>query len=253
MNLIYLVSPQRFTWFLSLMICLLALRAMPVLAWDKDSLAQLQPLAEKGNAEAQYHVGMLYSLGIGGASKDHKLAFAWFEKSTAGNDPLGAYKLGCFYAGQYAGVVVIDTDKALTYKLISAKAGYALAEIDVAGTYYRRGEFAEAAKWLQMAAEQGYPQAAMNLSTLYFEGKGVARDLVKSYAWLKFGYAAARQKLDARGQEALDKIARDMTPADIAAADTLASGWRATPTELTVAARTPKPRVEALLAQPTVQ
>lgn len=243
------ISLPRLVCLLSLMACLLAMTVSPARAWDKDSLAQLQPLAERGNAEAQYHVGMLYSLGIGGAGKDTKRAFEWFQKSTAGNDPLGAYKLGCFYAGQHAGVVAVDADRALTYKLIAAKAGYALAQIDVAVAYYRRNEFAEAVKWLQLAADQGYPQAAMNLSTLYFEGKGVEKDLVKAYAWLKHGYAVTGQKINARGQEVLDKIARDMTPADIVAADKLASGWRARPTELTVAARTPKPRVEALLAQ----
>ena len=249
MHTLHSISFPRLAWMLSLVISLFAGPVAPALAWDKDSLAQLQPLAEVGNAEAQYHVGMLYSLGIGGAGKDTKRAFEWFQKSTAGNDPLGAYKLGCFYAGQHAGVVAVDADRALAYKLIAAKAGYALAQIDVAVAYYRRNEFAEAATWLQLAAAQGYPQAAMNLSALYREGKGVEKDLVKAYAWLKHGYAVTGQKVSGRGLEVLEQMARDMSAADIAAADKLASGWRATPTALTVAARTPKPRVEALLAQ----
>jgi len=249
MHTLHSISFPRLAWMLSLVISLLAGPVAPALAWDKDSLAQLQPLAERGNAEAQYHVGMLYSLGIGGAGKDTKRAFDWFQKSTAGNDPLGAYKLGCFYAGQHAGVVAVDAEMALTYKLIAANAGYALAQIDVAVAYYRRNEFTEAAAWWQQAAGQGYPQAAMALSTLYLEGKGVEKDQVKAYAWLKHAYAVTGQKIAGRGLEVLEKIARDMSPADIVAADKLASGWRAKPTALTVAARTPKPRVEALLAQ----
>ena len=73
-------------------------------------------LADKGDAEAQYHVGMMYNNGIG-TKQNPKQAFEWFEKSAASNDPLGAYKLGCYYAGQFAGVVTIDQSEALKYKL----------------------------------------------------------------------------------------------------------------------------------------
>ena len=61
-------------------------------------------LANKGDAEAQYHVGMMYNNGIG-TQRDIRQAFEWFQKSTAANDPLGAYKFGCYYDGQGEGVV----------------------------------------------------------------------------------------------------------------------------------------------------
>ena len=83
-------------------------------------------LANKGDAEAQYHVGMMYNNGIG-TQQDTKQAFEWFQKSASADDPLGAYKLGCYYAGQGAGVVEADPNEALKYKLIAAKAGYSLA------------------------------------------------------------------------------------------------------------------------------
>ena len=38
---------------------------------------------------------MMHHIGIG-TQKDPRQAFEWFQKSAASNDPLGAYKLGCY-------------------------------------------------------------------------------------------------------------------------------------------------------------
>src|SRR4051812_45032196 len=124
-------------------------------------------LANKGDAEAQYHVGMMYNNGIG-TQRDFKQAFEWFQKSTASNHPLGAYKLGCYYDGQGEGVVTADANEALKYKLIAAEAGYSLAQHDVALLYARRENFEEAMKWWKLSGDQGHPRSLYNLSSLYF-------------------------------------------------------------------------------------
>jgi uncharacterized protein len=74
--------------------------------------ALLERLASAGNGEAAYHLGMLAHTGIG-MPRDVKKAFAWFTKAAAAGDPLGAYKVGCFYAGQGEGVVADDPDMML--------------------------------------------------------------------------------------------------------------------------------------------
>ena len=60
--------------------------SMPAHASDADTLNAMVVLANKGDAEAQYHVGMMYNNGIG-TQQDPKQAFEWFQKSTAANDP----------------------------------------------------------------------------------------------------------------------------------------------------------------------
>ena len=50
-------------------------------------------------------LGMMHNNGMGKNQQDPKQAFEWFQKSTASGDPLGAYKLGCYYGGQGAGIV----------------------------------------------------------------------------------------------------------------------------------------------------
>ena len=82
---------------------------------------RIHALANGGNAEAQYHVGMFFNNGMGGMTRDPRVAFEWFGKAAAGGDALGAYKVGCHYAGQFPGTVEVDQEKALTHKLVAAK------------------------------------------------------------------------------------------------------------------------------------
>jgi TPR repeat protein len=119
---------------------------------------RLESLAQQGNAEATYHLGMIYHLGLEGVTRDYRRAFEHFRRAADGGDPLGAYKVGCYYAGQGEGTVPPDAERALRYKLIAAEAGYDLAQVDVARIYYDRGEHDRALHWLEIAARQGNSQ-----------------------------------------------------------------------------------------------
>ena len=233
--------------FIALLLALLLTSITPAHAFDQNTLEQVMVLANRGNAEAQYHVGMMYNNGIGGASKDPKLAFEWFQKSATGKDPLGAYKLGCYYAGQFPGAAPLDPQQALDYKLLSAEAGYALAQHDVAFAYHQKADHAQAGKWWKLAAQQGFAPSAYNLSNWYHDGNVEARDLAKSYAWFKISQLLSRGKLTDTAQAGLDKMAQQMTPDQVQAAEKFVIDWRPTPTALTLAARNAPERIEALL------
>ncbi|MDD5335557.1 MAG: tetratricopeptide repeat protein [Rhodoferax sp.] len=233
--------------FFALLLALLLACITPAQAIDQNTLEQVMVLANRGNAEAQYHVGMLYNNGIGGASKDPKLAFDWFLKSATGKDPLGAYKLGCYYAGQFPGAAPLDPQQALDYKLFSAEAGYALAQYDVANTYYRKADHAQAGKWWKLAAQQGFAPSAFNLSKWYHDGNVEARDLAMTYAWFKISQLLSRGKLTDTAQASLDTIAAQMSSEQVQTAEKFVSDWRPTPTALTLAARDAPGRIEALL------
>jgi hypothetical protein len=197
-------------------------------ASDADTLKAMVALANKGDAEAQYHVGMMYNNGIG-TQQDPKQAFEWFQKSTESNDPLGAYKLGCYYAGQFAGVVATDPDAALKYKLVAAKAGYALAQHDVAILYDRQGNQEEALKWWKMAGDQGYPSALFSLSRAYSAGKGTPRDLSLSFAYFKLSGVAPKKNVN--------EMASLLSKPELENAEKLVSEWKPQPTPLTLKAK----------------
>ncbi|MFZ2155892.1 MAG: tetratricopeptide repeat protein [Bradyrhizobium sp.] len=212
---------------IALAVSCLLIFSMPVHANEADSFNAMVALANKGNAEAQYHVGMMHNNGIG-TQQDPRQAFEWFQKSAASNDPLGAYKLGCYYDGQGAGIVTSDSNEALKYKLVAAKAGYALAQADVANMYDRQGNPEEALKWLKMAGDQGYPRALYRLSMAYSAGKGAPRDLSLSYAYFKLSKLAP--------QKNVNEMAAMLSKPELEKAEKLVSEWSAQPTALTLKA-----------------
>ena len=205
---------------------------------DADTFNAMVALANKGNAEAQYHVGMMHNNGIG-TQKDPKQAFEWFQKSTASGDPLGAYKLGCYYDGQGAGIVALDPNEALKYKLVAARAGYALAQHDVANHYDRQGNPEEALKWWKMAGDQGYPGALFSLSRAYSAGKGTPRDVSLSYAYFKLSKVAPRKNVN--------EYASMLSKPELEKAEKLVSEWREQPTALTLKAKSGITRAEEFL------
>ena len=217
--------------------CLLIF-SMPANANEADSFNAMVALANKGDAEAQYHVGMMHNNGIG-TQKDPRQAFEWFQKSAASNNPLGAYKLGCYYDGQGAGVVGSDSNEALKYKLVSAKAGYALAQHDVAILYDRQGNSEEALKWWKMAGDQGYPRSLYSLSIAYSAGKGAPRDVSLSYAYFKLSKLAPKKNVN--------EMAAMLSKPELEKAEKLVSEWSPQPTALTVKAMSGVRAAEELL------
>ncbi len=217
--------------------CLLIF-SMPAAAGDADTFKAMVALANKGDAEAQYHVGMMHNNGIG-TQQDPKQAFEWFQKSTASGDPLGAYKLGCYYAGQFAGVVTTDANEALKYKLVAAKAGYALAQNDVAVLYHQQGNPEEALKWWKIAGDQGDPAALFSLSMSYSAGKGAPRDLSLSYAYFKLSKRAPKKNVD--------EMATMLSKPELEKAEKLVSEWSPQPTPLTLKAKMGVSAAEQLL------
>jgi TPR repeat protein len=213
--------------FIALAFSCLLIFSMPANANEADSFNAMVALANKGDAEAQYHVGMMHNNGIG-TQQDPRQAFEWFQKSTASGDPLGAYKLGCYYDGQGAGIVTSDSHEALKYKLVAAKAGYALAQHDVALLYDRQGNSEEALKWWKLAGDQGYPNALYRLSMSYSAGKGTPRDLSLSYAYFKLSKLAPKKNVN--------EMASMLSKPELEKAEKLASEWSAKPTALTLKA-----------------
>jgi TPR repeat protein len=121
-------------------------------AFEREDYAQAatlyRPRAEKGDAEAQYRLGMMTRFGWG-VEKDAAAAARWLQRA--------------------------------------AENGHALAQSEL-GTMYRLGrgvpEDAEiAARWLRSAALGGVGIAQLAIGRMYRDGTGVSRDLVEAYAW----------------------------------------------------------------------
>ena len=162
-------------------------------AYKRDNYAtalqEWVPLANQGDAEAQYFLGHMYAEGQGVPRQLGKAA-VWFRQAAGQGNGYGQFALGYLY------------DK-----------GMGVAQDDV-----------EAARWYHKAAEQDITVAQNNLGLMYEHGRGVPQDYVQAYLWydLSVSLPGADRSKAVRN---LDEIARKMTPAEIAEAQRLALEW----------------------------
>ena len=84
-----------------------------------------------------------------------------------------------------------------------------------------RQDYAEALRWWRLAAEQGNAAAQYSLGAIYADGRGVPQDYVEAHMW--FNLAGTHNYEDARTIR--DRVAKEMTPADISKAQALAREW----------------------------
>jgi TPR repeat protein len=212
----------------------LLLAPAPVLAAEQPLTQRLTTLSNAGSGEASYYLGMIYHLGMDGVAKDKRKAFALFKQSAERNDPLGAYKYGCYFDGQAEGVVKPDPKLALRYKLIAAEAGYALAQEDVATHLFADGDKMGSVRWLERAAQQGSPTALMALGGLYAGmappgAPPVTRDPGRGYGYLLM---AAREVPEMKA--ALQAELTKLPPDERKRASELEANWQPKPTALTL-------------------
>ncbi len=107
------------------------------------AVAQWRPLAEAGNADAQFNLGQAYKLGRGVAANS-ATAHSWYQKA--------------------------------------ARQGHEQAQVNVGLLLYNGGRRQEALPWIRKAVELGDPRAQYILGTELFNGDLVAKDWPRAYA-----------------------------------------------------------------------
>ncbi len=144
----------------------------------------LRPIAERGDALAQYNLGAIYANGHG-VTRDYQEAAKWWRLAAAQGNADAQFYLSLIYAkGQD---VTQDYREAVKWSRLAAAQGHALAQYNL-GAIYANGhgvtrDYQEAAKWWRLAAAQGNADAQSNLDTLAKEQGG--RDLLAQPApWL---------------------------------------------------------------------
>lgn len=211
---------------------LLFLISTSSLAQSSALITALKEKAQQNNGEASYHLGMLYNNGVG-VEKSPATALKWFEDSAQHDDPLGHYKLGCYYAGQFGQVegLTLNPEEALKHKMIAAEAGYSLAQYDVGAAMFRQGKMEASLKWTHRAAEQGYPNALSALAALYQQEGAPQYSDQKAYeALLKIqSMVPANAQLD----NAIETIGAKLEASTRTELKSELADWQPAPTELT--------------------
>lgn len=133
-------------------------------AWQKADYARAvaiwSPLAENGDADAQFNLGQAYRLGRG-VPTNLSRAKDWFERA--------------------------------------AMRGHVDALTTLGLLLFQNGEQTQGLKWLSQSAEQGEPRAMLVYGTALFNGDGVTQNPVLGYAYVSRaaaqGLAPAKETL----------------------------------------------------------
>ena len=175
------------------------------------TLAKITPLAEAGDADAQYWLGDMYDWGRGVATSDLE-ARKWYRRAAKAGHAKAQYRLGQIYQNGW-GVGEPDVVEAEKWFRLAAEAGHTDAQYELKkntelvsiqraaeagsveaqhalGFMYEYGEGvaqddAEAAKWYRLAAEAGRIDAQHSLGYMYDEGIGVAEDDAEAVKWFR--------------------------------------------------------------------
>lgn len=149
----------------------------------------LEPLAEAGDASAEYLLGRTHLDGIG-VPQDFTKAAQWIAKAAEKDDARAQNLLGRLHA-QGLGVER-DTAAAVRWMRRAAEKGDPVHQYDLGILLDDAGMDAqdrqEAARWFETSAAQGHAPAKTSLGLAYQQGTGVPKDLAR--AARLFGEAA---------------------------------------------------------------
>ena len=157
-----------------------------IAAFRRDDTAKaiqiLQPLAARGDVQAQYYLGLSHEYTPEAAQ--------WFQKAAEQGHARAQYFLYSFYRD---GIGVAQDP---------VQAGHWLRKAAASGddsAQYSLGVETGDPQWYRLAAAQGHDKAQLALGWLYRDGKGVQRDFVRAYMWLwlsaQAGNATAREEV----------------------------------------------------------
>ena len=165
-----------------------------------EDLASIRGAAERGDAEAQVALGLMYHNGDG-VEPNCAEAVRWFRKAADQGYHWGQFNLGVMYNNGEG--IEQDYSEAVKWYRKAVKQGSASAQINLGIMYYNGNgvekNYAEAVKWYRKAAEQGYANAQSNLGLMYRNGEGVEADNSEAFKWFR----KAAEQGDANAQSNL--------------------------------------------------
>ena len=153
----------------------------------KEAVRLWKPLAEQGDARAQFSLGYMYSNGQG-VPQDYKEAVRLYR--------------------------------------LSAEQGNAYAQNSM-GNMYVKGQgvpqdYKQAIKWYRLSADKGFALAQNNLARMYYLGLGVPQDYVLAHMWVNL--AASNGDEDAMKKRTM--VEKAMSPSQIEKAQEMARNWK---------------------------
>ena len=173
---------------------------------DAEAVRWYRLAADQGYAEAQVHLGRMYSNGRG-VPEDDAEGVRWLRRAAEQGHAAAQLSLGRLYDDGWGGLPQDDS---------------------------------AAVRWYRLAADQGHAAAQSSLAIMYQNGEGVPQDHVQAHLW--YNLAASRMAGGHRQHavDGRDRAAGQMNPTRIAEAQRLAREWDAAHPSNPAQAQTPE-------------
>ncbi len=184
---------------------------------------EYRPLAERGNAEAQYRIGRMYEFG-NFYPQDKTQGIAWVRKAADQGHVDAEQELGVVYATGDG--VPQDDAQAVAWFRKAADHGDATAQYNM-GLMYAKGagvtkDYAQAFDWWRKAATQDNADAQFKLAVVYHNGEGAPKDEVAALA----NATLAARNGDKENVDYRNEIAKPLTSEQKRKATAMANAWK---------------------------
>ena len=152
------------------------------------AISVFQAAAQSGAAEGHYQIALCYHQGTG-VPADLHLALKHHEFAAALQHPSSTLWLSCvFLEGCKEPIIKRDTMRGMHYLHQAEQLNLADAKLRL-GRYYYLGvnvdqDYQRSRQLLQQAAEMGSPEAALQLSEILTENRGLEPDIPEALHWL---------------------------------------------------------------------
>ena len=156
----------------------------------------LPSLAEQGNVEAQFNLGLLYDQGRG-LPKDKQEALRWYRRAAIQGDMFAQNALGDNY---WEGTGVPKDDR-------------------------------EAVRWWRLAAAKGFVPAQHSLGKILAGGsQGIPADKPQAYMWLMLSAAQGDEEAGRQGH----LLSKQLKPTEVTNVKKLVNQWKPTSASATL-------------------
>jgi TPR repeat protein len=155
--------------------------------WGKSAASDVEKAvglyrraAQQGNAKAQTQMGFAYQYGLG-IARDRSEAAKWYQKASEQGYAPARHLLSAMLA--HASGLDYATGKLPSDCVKEAQGGNAQSQTFLADMYYSRHAYEKAFEWYGQAAEKRDAQAQFELGKMYDLGEGVAPNYGEALKW----------------------------------------------------------------------
>lgn len=190
------------------------------------ALRDLRPLADSGDADAQYYLGTMFQHGHG-VARDPRAAAHWYERAARQGHPLAQFALGFLLhqgAGEDHNAIYPDPVKS-AYWLLRAAEQRVIPAQQLIGHIYRTGSGVpqdrdKALHWTLKAAEAGVVSAQFEVGLILGDQPG-ADNTIEAYKWFEL---AARAQYPGAAQNR-NRLNNRLNRQEIQQATAMADAW----------------------------